>query len=129
MYCGKKKAVAKTELFCEDCGTTIEEGDKYIAALYDYALDASDGYGVFDEVPLCQHCGREEPHHFVLYDGRAIPPGTKDDAAALDTALDEADARKQAESWEYVDAIWYQGDTPRWDLPPLSDNLERETQL
>lgn len=62
---------------------------------------------------------------FLLYDGRAIPPGTPDDAVVLDTAVDEADARKQAESWEFVDAIWYENGKPRWDLPPLSDNLER----
>jgi len=57
MYAGTKPRVAKTTLYCEDCGITILTGEKYCVAVYDLAVDAEDGYGDFDEVPLCVNCG------------------------------------------------------------------------
>ena len=59
MYCGKEKRnyKGKNKIFCLECGRVIE-GDYYVL-FYDYAIDAEDGYGEFDEICLCNECGAD----------------------------------------------------------------------
>lgn len=59
---------------------------------------------------------------FILYDGRSIL-GNRGDAVALDTAADEAEARWLGDTiWAGHDAVWWEGDECRYDLPPYCDN-------
>lgn len=58
---------------------------------------------------------------FILLDGRA-KMGDEDDAAVMDTADTEAEARKSGSTlWKGYDAIWSEeGVGLRWDIPPAS---------
>lgn len=60
---------------------------------------------------------------WVLLDGRA-KAGEEDDAAVMDTADSEAEARREGETtWEGYDAIWLDPDgNLRWDIPPASES-------
>ena len=59
-YLGKElRIVFDSSLYCHDCGCEISKGKEFYACFYDNALDADDGYGMFEEIPICLKCGDE----------------------------------------------------------------------
>jgi hypothetical protein len=66
-----------------------------------------------------------QEYPFVLYDGRARLEGPEG-ALVLDTAETEQEARETGEDWDGMDAIWFERDKPRPDLPPADEESEEE---
>ena len=83
--------------------------------------------------PPCPLRREPMPKQFILFDGRA-KSGDTDDAAVLDTAEDEIEAREVGRSIHgNTDATWFEYDcldgknctnpVPRWDIPPASKTV------
>ena len=60
---------------------------------------------------------------FILYDSEALTSGALD-CLILDTAESESEAVEASDSWQDVEAIWFEGPNPRYDLPPYSSASE-----
>ena len=59
-YCRRDTRIVTCSLvYCNECGCEILDGKEFYVCFYDYALDAEDGYGMFEEIPICLKCGDE----------------------------------------------------------------------
>jgi hypothetical protein len=57
-YCGSETRTSEHIQYCTECSCEIPIGSPFIAHLYDYAMDADDGYGDFDFIVVCTECSK-----------------------------------------------------------------------
>jgi hypothetical protein len=59
-YCGREKRIVMCPpVYCSECSREVSDGEEFYAYFYDYAIDADDGYGMYEEIPICLECGDE----------------------------------------------------------------------